>query len=100
MQVKKDKFAPSTSAPSSSTRDAKYLKLKEKYRKMKTQRKGRGLVAEDHDWADSSDEEDNTESPCHMALNDEIEISLMVKLEEVPEEIPEAYTSSASTSVS
>ena len=47
---KKDKFSPSTSASSSSSRDAKYLKPKEKYRKIKTQRKGRGLVAEDHDW--------------------------------------------------
>ena len=35
-----------------------------------------------------------------MALNEETEISLMAKLEEVPEEIPEAYTSSASTFVS
>ena len=35
-----------------------------------------------------------------MALNDETEISLMAKLEEVPEDVPELYTSSASTSVS
>ena len=97
---RKDKFAPS----SSSSIDAKYLQLKEKYRKIKTQRKSRGLVVEDHDWADSSDEssdeEDNTESPCLMALNDETEISLMAKLEEVPEDVHEASTSSVSTSAS
>jgi hypothetical protein len=45
---RKDKFAPSTSA-SSSSRDARYLKLKEKYQRIKTQRKDRGLIAEDHD---------------------------------------------------
>ena len=33
-----------------------------------------------------------------MALNDETEISLMAKLEKVPEDIPELSTSSASTS--
>ena len=68
---------------------------------MNTQRKGRGLVAEDHDWVDSSDEssdeEDNNESPCLMALNDETEISMMAKLEEVPEDVPKTSTSSAST---
>ena len=35
-----------------------------------------------------------------MALNDETEISLMAKLEEVPEDVPETSTSSASTSAS
>ena len=34
-----------------------------------------------------------------MALNDENEISLMAKLEEVPEDIPEHSTSSASAYV-
>ena len=61
------------------------------------------MVVEDHVWADSSDEsyeEDNTESPCLMALNDKTEISLMAKFEEVPEDIPETSTSSASTSAS
>ena len=62
------------------------------------------MLDEDCDWADSSDEssdeENDTESPCLMALNDEIEISLMAKLEEVPEDVPEVSTSSASTSSS
>jgi len=97
---KKNKFGASTSASSASSKDAKYLKLKEKYRKIKSQHKGRGLVAEDHDWADSldesSDEEDETESPYVIALNDETEVSLMANLEEVPE----VSTSSASTSSS
>ena len=61
------------------------------------------MVAEDCDWADSSDEssdeEDDNESPCFMALNDETEISLMAKLEEVPEDVPETSTSTY-TSVS
>ena len=100
---RKDKFAPSTSA-SSSSRDARYLKLKEKYQRIKTQQKDRGLVAEDHDWADSSDEssdeEEETESPCIMTFNDETEVGLMAKLEEVPKDVPKSSTSSASTSSS
>ena len=35
-----------------------------------------------------------------MALNDETEISMMAKLEEVPEDVPETSTSSESTSAS
>ena len=40
---KENKFA-STSTSSSSSKDAKYLKLKEEYRKIKSKRKDRGLV--------------------------------------------------------
>ncbi|KAJ9542218.1 hypothetical protein OSB04_028724 [Centaurea solstitialis] len=56
----KSQFTPSTK---SSSKNPKYQRLKEKYKKMKTQRKGKGLIAEDCDWDDvssddSSDEED------------------------------------------
>jgi len=100
----KNKFAPLTSTSSSSSKNNKYQKLKEKYRKIKSQRKGRGLVGEDHDWADSfdesSDDEDETKSTFLISLNEETEIGVMAKLEEVPEEAAESSSSSASTSTS
>ena len=68
---KKDKFSRSTSTSSSSSRDAKYHDRG----LIAEDEKGRGLITEDHDKADlsddSSDEEDNTGSPCLMALKGE-----------------------------
>ncbi|KAJ9560221.1 hypothetical protein OSB04_005381 [Centaurea solstitialis] len=60
-RYRKSQFAPSSAK--SSSKNPKYQRLKEKYKKMKTQRKGKGLIAEDCDWDDvssddSSDEED------------------------------------------
>ncbi|KAJ9536752.1 LOW QUALITY PROTEIN: hypothetical protein OSB04_un000056 [Centaurea solstitialis] len=62
-----------------------------KVQKMKTQRKGKGLIAEDCDWDDvssddSSDEEDT--QVALMAIIEEPTLALMAKIEEVPEEIP------------
>ena len=55
---------------------------------MKSQKRGKGLIAEDHDWADSSDSSDDEEDTVNlglMAFNDEADLSLMAKIEEVPE---------------
>ncbi|KAJ9546782.1 hypothetical protein OSB04_019325 [Centaurea solstitialis] len=68
---------------------------------MKTQRKGKGLIAEDCDWDDvssddSSDEEDT--QVALMAIIEEPTLALMAKIEEVPEEIPpQAPEASSST---
>jgi hypothetical protein len=97
---KKNRFSSPTPASSSSKND-KYQKLKEKYRKIKSQRRGKGLVAEDHDWADSSDSSDDEEDTINlglMALNDEVDLGLMAKIEDIPEEVAESSSSSASTS--
>ncbi|KAJ9542258.1 LOW QUALITY PROTEIN: hypothetical protein OSB04_028764 [Centaurea solstitialis] len=94
------KFAPSSAK--SSSKNPKYQRLKEKYKKMKTQRKGKGLIAEDCDWDDvssddSSDEEDT--QVALMAIFEEPTLALMAKIEEVPEEIPtQAPEASSSTS--
>ncbi|KAJ9548832.1 hypothetical protein OSB04_021375 [Centaurea solstitialis] len=89
-RYKKNQFAPSSTKSSSKT--PKYLRLKEKYKKMKSQRKGKGLIAEDCDWDDvssdeSSDEEDTTPVAL-MAIIEEPTLALMAKIEEVPEEAP------------
>ena len=84
---KKNRFISSTSASPSSKND-KYQKLKEKYRKMKSLKRGKALIVEDHDWADSSDSLDDEEDIINlglMAFNDEADLSLMAKIEEVPE---------------
>ncbi|KAJ9564153.1 hypothetical protein OSB04_000119 [Centaurea solstitialis] len=105
-RYRKSQFAPSSAK--SSSKNPKYQRLKEKYKKMKIQRKGKGLIAEDCDWDDvssddSSDEEDT--QVALMAIIEEPTLALMAKIEEVPEEIPtqapEAYSSTtpeASTS--
>ncbi|KAJ9542546.1 hypothetical protein OSB04_029052 [Centaurea solstitialis] len=105
-KYRKSQFAPSSAK--SSSKNPKYQRLKEKYKKMKTQRKGKGLIAEDCDWDDvssddSSDEEDT--QVALMAIIEEPTLALMAKIEEVPEEIhpqdPEASSSTtpeASTS--
>ena len=44
---------------------------------MKSQKRGKGLIAEDHDWADASDSSDDEEDTINlglMALNDEAEV--------------------------
>ncbi|KAJ9556367.1 hypothetical protein OSB04_010981 [Centaurea solstitialis] len=105
-RYRKSQFAPSSAK--SSSKNPKYQRLKEKYKKMKIQRKGKGLIAEDCDWDDvssddSSDEEDT--QVALMAIIEEPTLALMDKIEEVPEEVttqaPEASSSTtpkASTS--
>ncbi|KAJ9546541.1 hypothetical protein OSB04_019084 [Centaurea solstitialis] len=88
-RYKKNQFAPSSTK--SSSKNPKYQRLKEKYKKMKSQRKGKGLIAEDCDWDDvssddSSDEEDT--QVALMAIIEEPTLALMAKIEEVPEEVP------------
>ncbi|KAJ9542950.1 hypothetical protein OSB04_029456 [Centaurea solstitialis] len=98
-RYRKSQFAPSSAK--SSSKNPKYQRLKEKYKKMKIQRKGKGLIAEDCDWDDvssddSSDEEDT--QVALMAIIEEPTLALMGKIEEVPEEIPtQAPEASSST---
>ncbi|KAJ9565707.1 hypothetical protein OSB04_001673 [Centaurea solstitialis] len=84
-KYKKNQFAPSSTK--SSSKNPKYQRLKEKYKKMKSQRKGKGLIAEDCDWDDvssddSSDEEDT--QVALMAIIEEPTLALMAKIEEIP----------------
>ncbi|KAJ9547789.1 hypothetical protein OSB04_020332 [Centaurea solstitialis] len=98
-RYRKSQFAPSSAK--SSSKNPKYQRLKEKYKRMKIQRKGKGLIAEDCDWDDvssddSSDEEDT--QVALMAIIEEPTLALMAKIEEVPEEIPtQAPEASSST---
>ncbi|KAJ9545020.1 hypothetical protein OSB04_024727 [Centaurea solstitialis] len=98
-RYRKSQFAPSSAK--SSSKNPKYQRLKEKYKKMKTQHKGKGLIAEDCDWDDvssddSSDEEDT--QVALMAIIEEPTLALMAKIEEVPEETPtQAPEASSST---
>ncbi|KAJ9542306.1 hypothetical protein OSB04_028812 [Centaurea solstitialis] len=98
-RYRKSQFAPSSAK--SSSKNPKYQRLKEKYKKMKIQRKGKGLIAEDCDWDDvssddSSDEEDT--QVALMAIIEEPTLALIAKIEEVPEEIPtQAPEASSST---
>ncbi|KAI3714718.1 hypothetical protein L6452_21677 [Arctium lappa] len=63
-------FKPSTSRKSS---DNKYLKLKEKYQKLKNfKRKGKGLIAEEHDWAESEESSSDEEKVANLCLMAEI----------------------------
>ncbi|KAJ9557629.1 hypothetical protein OSB04_012243 [Centaurea solstitialis] len=86
-RYKKNQFAE---ASTSSSKDGKYQKLKSKYRKLKYQRKGKGLIAEGKGWDDSSDEssdeEDTSEVTCLMAIAEETEHALMAQLEDIAEE--------------
>ncbi|KAJ9535241.1 LOW QUALITY PROTEIN: hypothetical protein OSB04_un001670 [Centaurea solstitialis] len=97
---RKSQLAPSSAK--SSSKNPKYQRLKEKYKKMRIQRKGKGLIAEDCDWDDvssddSSDEEDT--QVALMAIIEEPTLALMAKIEEVPEEVPtQAPEASSSTS--
>ncbi|KAJ9541528.1 hypothetical protein OSB04_028034 [Centaurea solstitialis] len=101
-RYRKSQFAPSSAK--SSSKNPKYQRLKEKYKKMKTQRKGKGLIAEDCDWDDvssddSSDEEDT--QVALMAIIEEPTLALMAKIEEISPQDPEASSSTtpeASTS--
>ncbi|KAJ9545567.1 hypothetical protein OSB04_025274 [Centaurea solstitialis] len=82
-RYRKSQFAPSSAK--SSSKNPKYQRLKEKYKKMKIQRKGKGLIAEDCDWDDvssddSSDEEDT--QVALMAIIEEPTLALMAKIEE------------------
>ncbi|KAJ9560808.1 LOW QUALITY PROTEIN: hypothetical protein OSB04_005968 [Centaurea solstitialis] len=93
------KFAPSSAK--SSSKNPKYQRLKEKYKKVKIQRKGKGLIAEDCDWDDVSSDESSDEEDTQVALMAIIEeptLALMAKIEEVPEEVPtQAPEASSST---
>ncbi|KAI3681330.1 hypothetical protein L6452_36121 [Arctium lappa] len=69
-------FKPSTSRRSN---DDKYHKLKNKYQKLKSyQRKGKGLIAEEHDWAESEE-----------SSSDEEEVSNLYLMAEIKEEVEE-----------
>ncbi|KAJ9561429.1 hypothetical protein OSB04_006589 [Centaurea solstitialis] len=96
-KYKKNQFAES-STPAS--KDGKYQKLKGKYRKLKFQRIGKGLIAEEKGWDESSDEssdeEDTSEVTCLMAIIEETEPVLMAQLEDIPEEEVSATPSSTS----
>ncbi|KAJ9552215.1 hypothetical protein OSB04_016260 [Centaurea solstitialis] len=96
-RYKENQFVES-STPAS--KDGKYQKLKSKYRKLKFQRKGKGLVAKEKGWDESSDEssdeEDTCEVTCLMAIVEETEPALMAQLEDIPEE--EVPATPASTS--
>ncbi|KAJ9556834.1 hypothetical protein OSB04_011448 [Centaurea solstitialis] len=81
-RYRKSQFAPSSAK--SSSKNPKYQRLKEKYKKMKIQRKGKGLIVEDCDWDDvssddSSDEEDT--QVALMAIIEEPTLALMAKIE-------------------
>ncbi|KAI3664801.1 hypothetical protein L6452_43409 [Arctium lappa] len=76
-------FKPSTSRRSS---DDKYLKLKNKYQKLKShQRKGKGLIAEENDWAESEE-----------SSSDEEEVANLCLMAEIKEEVEEPSESSMS----
>ncbi|KAJ9547324.1 hypothetical protein OSB04_019867 [Centaurea solstitialis] len=97
-RYKKNQFPPSSTT--SSSKNLKYQRLKDKYKKMKSQRKVKGLVAEDCDWDDVSSDESSDEEDTQvalMAITDEPTLALMAKIEEVPEEAP-AKAPEASTS--
>ncbi|KAJ9538437.1 LOW QUALITY PROTEIN: hypothetical protein OSB04_031170 [Centaurea solstitialis] len=49
-------------------KNPKYQKLKDKYKKMKSLRKGKGLIAEDCDWDDVSSDESSDEEDTQVAL--------------------------------
>ncbi|KAJ9561689.1 hypothetical protein OSB04_006849 [Centaurea solstitialis] len=91
-RYKKNQFAESSSPAS---KEDKYWKLKAKYRKLKYQRKGKGLIAEGKGWDDSSDEEDTTKATYLMAIIEEAGPVLMAQLEDIPEEVPATPTSSS-----
>ncbi|KAI3668177.1 hypothetical protein L6452_43254 [Arctium lappa] len=76
-------FKPSTSRRSS---DDKYHKLKNKYQKLKSyQRKGKGLIAEEHDWAESEE-----------SSSDEKEVINLCLMAKIKEELEEPYEPSMS----
>ncbi|KAJ9544642.1 hypothetical protein OSB04_024349 [Centaurea solstitialis] len=88
-RYRKSQFAPSSAK--SSSKNPKYQRLKEKYKKMNFQRKGKGLIAEDCDWDDVSSDDSYDEEDIQVALMAIIEeptLALMNKIEEVPEEVP------------
>ncbi|KAJ9547379.1 hypothetical protein OSB04_019922 [Centaurea solstitialis] len=85
-RYRKSQFAPSSAK--SSSKNPKYQRLKEKYKKMKIQRKGKGLIAEDCDWDDVSSDDSSDEEDTQVP-------------EETPTQAPEASSSTtpeASTS--
>ncbi|KAJ9560541.1 hypothetical protein OSB04_005701 [Centaurea solstitialis] len=94
---KKNQFVESSTP---TYKDRKYQKLKSKYRMLKYQQKGKGLVAEGKGWDESSDEssdeEDTSEVTCLMAIAEETEPALMAQLEDIPGE--KVTATSASTS--
>ncbi|KAI3668197.1 hypothetical protein L6452_43274 [Arctium lappa] len=85
-------FKPSTSRRSSND---KYQKLKNKYQKMKSyQRKGKGLIAEEHDWAESEESTSDEEEVANLCLMAEIKEEV-----EEPSEPSMSYISSQNKNV-
>ncbi|KAI3707057.1 hypothetical protein L6452_25245 [Arctium lappa] len=83
-------FKSSTSRRSS---DDKYHKLKNKYQKLKSyQRKGKGLIAEEHDWAESEESSSDEEEVANLCL--------VAKIKEEVEEPSEPSMSYISSQVS
>ncbi|KAJ9546718.1 hypothetical protein OSB04_019261 [Centaurea solstitialis] len=110
-RYKKNQFAESSTP---AYKDRKYQQLKSKYRKLKYQQKGKGLIAEGKGWDESSDEssdeEDTSEVTCLMAIAEDPEPALMAQLEDIPEEevtatsvstfdLPQVYTLSPSNAM-
>ncbi|KAI3692485.1 hypothetical protein L6452_32301 [Arctium lappa] len=83
-------FKPSISRRSS---DDKYLKMKNKYQKLKIyKRKGKGLIAEEHDWAESEESSSDEEEVANLCL--------MAEIKEEVEELSEPSMSYISSRVS
>ncbi|KAI3664987.1 hypothetical protein L6452_43602 [Arctium lappa] len=83
----KKAFKPFSSRKSS---DDKSLKLKEKYQKLKGfKRKGKGLIVEEHDWAESKESSSDEQDAANLCLIDEIK-----------EEVEEPTGTSTSTTTS
>ncbi|KAI3685806.1 hypothetical protein L6452_35064 [Arctium lappa] len=88
--MSKKVFKPSTSRRSSDDKD---LKLKEKYQKLKNfKRKGKGLIAEEHDWAESEESSSDEEEVANLCL--------MAEIKEEVEESPETSMIYISSQVS
>ncbi|KAI3770894.1 hypothetical protein L6452_02042 [Arctium lappa] len=80
-------FKPSALRRSS---DDKYLKLKEKYQKLKSyKQKSKGLIAEEHDCAESEESSSDGEEVANLCLMDEIKEEV-----EEPTETSMSYISS------
>ncbi|KAJ9547066.1 hypothetical protein OSB04_019609 [Centaurea solstitialis] len=84
-RYKKNQFTPSSTK--SSSKNPKYQRLKDKYKKMKSRRKGKGLIAQDCDWDDVSSDEEDTQVAL-MAIIEEATLELMANIEEVLEQAP------------
>ena len=55
------------------------------------------MVVEDHDWDDSSNDEENTSNLCLLYEIDETNLCFMAQIEEVPKKEVESSTSAESS---